>query len=437
MYFTGIREKGSYKQTIISAISGLKTNLSEKIYSVTGSQISISTYSDVANVDGGLYLSGPDILGKSLFTLYQDFEAKSFFSVEIVKYFQIFKELINAEELLLKETGSYHPLLLNSIMYYSENNTFTFLPKKLIDFLNKYQDVDLQSILYFCLDNKADNLISDKNIFLKSLAWLVYLHFLKMPKDTDNPVRRKPVFYLSDLINDVPCSFSDVLWDILHGKEDSPQRIINLFDETLDGRYPKQKLKVPVFKKIFRNTTLIIFYNALKTLLWRRKKLIILLVVLIGISAYIFRDYITGNRKIDHTAGLNAYQVVELYSKAVNDLELEVLDDLFYKRAGREIRNELSSLYVILKMSQIYGQGPADNETLNNENSASQKYGSYYLKDIEITRIQNDINPVFHLKYTKVLNTGDKNTVYSFKETIYLKEYRDHWYITEINRISD
>ncbi len=61
----------------------------------------------------------------------------------------------------------------------------------------------------------------------------------------------------------------------------------------------------------------------------------------------------------------------------------------------------------------------------------------YYLKDIEIGKIEDYENPTFFVKYTKVLNTGDEKTVYSIKETIYLKEYRDHWYITEINRILD
>ena len=117
MYFTGILEIGSFKQTMISVISGLKTHLSEKIYTVTGSEISISTFNDVVNKDGGLYLSGPEIKGSSLYELYQDFDANTFLSGGVTKYFHIFRELIKAEEVLLSKTGSYHPLLLNSILY--------------------------------------------------------------------------------------------------------------------------------------------------------------------------------------------------------------------------------------------------------------------------------------------------------------------------------
>ncbi len=165
MYFTGIREIGSSKQTMISGISGLRTHLSEKIYTVTGSEISISRFNDVVNRDGGLYLSGPEIKGSSFYELYQDFETNTFLSDRVTKYLHIFRELIKAEEVLASKIGDYHPLLLNSILYNSENNTFIFLPVKLIDFLNKYRDPDLQSILYFCFDHKPDMLTLTKACF--------------------------------------------------------------------------------------------------------------------------------------------------------------------------------------------------------------------------------------------------------------------------------
>ncbi|HEB30342.1 MAG TPA: hypothetical protein ENI15_05630 [Spirochaetes bacterium] len=437
MYFTGIREIGSSKQTMISVISGLKTHLDEKIYTVTGPELSISTFNDVVNRDGGLYLSGPEIKGSSLYELYQDFQANTFLSGSVTKYFHIFRELIKAEEVLLSKTGLYHPLILNSILYNTENNTFIFLPIKLIDFLNKYRDPDLQSILYFCFEHKPDMLTSDESVFSESLARLVYMHFIKMRKDKKGSLRPEPVFYLSDLIDDVPCFFSDVLWEVMRGKNTGLNRIVKLIDETLGGKYSEGQSGFPVWKKIFRNSSLIIFFSSLSELFERRKKLIILAIILTGIAAYMFRGYLSENRKIDYTAGLNAGQVVELYYKAVNDLDLEIVDYVFYKRAGRKIKNELGSLYVILKMRQIYGQGPAVAEELNSGNDESQSEKTYYLKDFEISESGDNETSIFFVKYTKVLNTGEEITVYSIKETLYLKEYLDHWYIIEINRIID
>jgi hypothetical protein len=437
MYFTGIRETDSSKQTMIYVISGLKSHLAEKIYTVTGLEISISTFNDVVNRDGKLYLSGPEIVGSSLYKLYQDFIENSFLSDGVTKYLKIFRELIKAEEVLERETGSYHPLLLNSILYNSENNSFIFLPIKFIDFLNKYRDPDLQGILYFCVDHNPKKPTSDESVFSQSLARLVYLHFIKMRGDKKGSVRQEPVFYLSDLIDDVPWLFSDVVWDVMHQKNTGLHWIVNLIDDTIGGNFSESQSGVPVFRKFFRNSSLIIFFNSLKGLFERRKKLIILIVILIGISAYMFRDYISENRKIDYTAGLNAGQVVELYYKALNDLDLEIVDFVFYKRAGKKIKTELSSLYVILKISQIYGQGSVDTEKLNGRDDESQSGKAYYLKNIEISESGDSENPIFFVDYIKVLNTGDENTVYSIKETIYLKEYRDHWYITEINRIID
>ena len=88
-------------------------------------------------------------------------------------------------------------------------------------------------------------------------------------------------------------------------------------------------------------------------------------------------------------------------------------------------------------MRQIYGQGPAVAEELNSGNDESQSEKTYYLKDFEISESGDNETSIFFVKYTKVLNTGEEITVYSIKETLYLKEYLDHWYIIEINRIID
>ena len=263
------------------------------------------------------------------------------------------------------------------------------------------------------------------------------MHFFKILKDKMGPVRREPVLYLSDLIDDAPFEFSDELWDVLHKKNTEIQKFVTLIEEILSGKYSEGLSRVPLLRKLFRNSSLIIFFNSLGGLFERRKKLIILVIILLGIAVYMFRDYLSENRRIDYTAGLNAGQVVDLYYRAVNDLDLEVVDYVLYRGSGRKIKSELSTLYVMLKMSQIYGQGLAGTGELNTENDEPQSGKPYYLKDIKISQSGNSENPIFLVEYTKVLNTGDENTVYSIKERIYLKEYREHWYITEINRIID
>jgi hypothetical protein len=53
---------------------------------------------------------------------------------------------------------------------------------------------------------------------------------------------------------------------------------------------------------------------------------------------------------------------------------------------------------------------------------------------VEIQELCSGVNPIFHAKYKKYISAGEELSINSFEETIYLKEYNDHWYIIRIER---
>lgn len=425
MYYTGIFEDGFSKRTIITVITGLNKFLSDPIVTVTGNKITTGTFSGPVNRGGRIFLSGVGIKGVSLLDLYLSYETQNVFSDTIKKYLGIFKDIVKASELIKNNTGFYYPLILNSIFIEPEDNSVTFLPVKLIDFLNKYQDVDKQNIIYFCIDNKRDFLNPDENALTHSLGKLIYLHFLK-----GQTAPEEPIFDIADFVKDTPRFLSDTIWDVLHGKYTGIRKLLDAIDDSLN----KENSSTPAGVSFLRSRPVVTFKHSLSVFFSRRKKLIFILLIITGISTYLFLDFILKNKRIDYTAGLNSQQVVELYFSAVDNLELDIVESIFYKRAGKDLRNELSTLYVMIKLRTVYGNIPSVPEDMSSINDKPHETKVYGLEDLEIQKIKGGESPVFSAKYTKILNTGYKNTVYSIEETIYLKKYRDHWYIVESNR---
>jgi hypothetical protein len=164
------------------------------------------------------------------------------------------------------------------------------------------------------------------------------------------------------------------------------------------------------------------------------------MIVLAGISSYLLYDYLTNKNRVDYTAGLNAEQIVELYLYGVDTLEIDIVDSVFYKRAGKEVKNELSTLYVMVKFEQAFGNvliGPEEIDeedlsgTTDKELQGKKVYG---LEDIEIQKIVNGDEPTFSAKYKKILSAGDEINVYSIVETLKLKQFKDRWYIIRSDR---
>lgn len=425
MYYTGICEDAFSKRTIISVITGLNKFLSDTIVTVTGNKISTNTFSGSVNRGGYLFLSGAVIKGVSLFELYRSYEAQNAFSDTVKMHLSIFIDVVKASELIKNKMGFYSPLILNSIFIDPEDKSITFLPVKLVDFLNKYQDVDKQNTLYFCIDNKLDFLNPDESAFTRSVGKLIYLHLLK-GQDTPGD----PVFDIADFVKDTPRFLSDTMWDVLHGKHIGIQRLLDAIDDSLN----KENSSTPAVVSFWRSRAVITFKYTLSMFFARRKKIIFLLLIITGISTYLFLDFLLKNKNIDYTAGLDSEKVVELYFHAVDNLKLDIIETIFYKRAGKEIRNELSTLYVMIKLQTVYGNIPSGPEDMGSIDEKYRETKVYGIEDLEIQKIKGGESPIFSAKYKKILNTGGENTVYSIEETIYLKKYHDHWYIVESNR---
>jgi hypothetical protein len=143
---------------------------------------------------------------------------------------------------------------------------------------------------------------------------------------------------------------------------------------------------------------------------------------------------ISGRHKTELPPGLTPRQVVDLYYKAVDELDLDLIDSLFYKHAGKKIKDELSTLYVMLRMEQAFGQKLVTPDENINSNSVPQRSKVYGIRNLHIESRGTSENPVFFATYTRVLSTEGKLYKSSIEETIYLQYINDRWYITKSER---
>ncbi len=417
MFYTGICEDASSKRTIISVINYLKKHLSEKIHVVAKNNIATYNFSQVINHNRCIFLIGFHIKGTSLYDLYCNYLPQSFFSDSTKGILEVILQVFDASEELKKESGFYPALLLNSIYLDKANLEVTFLPFKIITFINTYYEVEKQRVLYFCIGKGNKDQYTNQKALTYSLTKFIYLLLTK-----DQDVRGEPIFDISTFIPDTPRYFSDMVWNIMQEKAIDLKRFREVVQEGISQKEEGNKFKIP----LFRQKSFILFKFRLTGLLSKRWKLIFLMLIILGVVAYIIYDIITRKEAIDYTKDLNPVQVVELYFKGINNLDMDIIDSVFYKRAGKEVKNELNRLYVMQKMKSVY-----EPEAMNSNDKSTD---GYRIKNLEIEEIMDDENPVFSASYTKVIDVGNELKEYHIEETISLKKYNDHWFITKSER---
>jgi hypothetical protein len=345
--------------------------------------------------------------------------------------------------------GGFPRFLLNSIYITEDHSTITFMPYSLIDYLNTFYEDDMRQILYYpAMTNRtalirgennsgaehADTLAHD-HMFSRMIARLIYLFLTKSRRMTASGIEQSiydsSVYYLKTEMSDIPRSLADTVWNIMHGRPMQPAVLKNAIVPSLEEAADTNRIeKIPFSRK----RGVISFKEGISTFISRRWKLALIVLILMGIAFYLLSDAVLSRRQDDYTAGLAPRQVVELYFTAINTLDLNYLDAIYYKRSGKRVKDELSTVYVMLKMENAFGKRFVHPDEVTETEFDPQIHTVFGLRDLELEQIQNDDEPVFRARYTRVVSSGDRLHETMMEETIQLQFIDDHWYITKSER---
>jgi hypothetical protein len=164
----------------------------------------------------------------------------------------------------------------------------------------------------------------------------------------------------------------------------------------------------------------ILFLERAKTFLSRRWKLIAVVSAVFLALFYLISDALF--QKSSDLTGLGPQEIVSTYYRAIDRLDLQLIDELFYRGAGKSLRRDLASLYVLQKVGTAYGR-----------HSSSPEEDAEILQIENLTVIQQSDgdNPVFRATYRRVLHPDETTSIEQIEETIYLHKKDDRWYITD------
>jgi hypothetical protein len=447
LYSTGICEKYYSKRTLVSVISNLKDYLPDEIHTITKDGVQTSRFRDIINQDGCIFLKGPVIPGISLHDIYRDYTQICFSSDETKRFLNLIVLFIETVKKYSLQTGSFPQILLNGILIDKGGTKVTLLPPSIIDYLNKYQSTETQRLLFFSTGGKKNPIKTRQNVdagietdqteFTLSLARLIYLFFTK-PKPSPDTEKQSsfthtdngemPIFYLRSCVDDIPKELADTIWALMHGRIIKLQELTKIIQMSIHS--VKTGLvtgKIPFLKR----RGVIFFQHRLSVFLSHRWRYIPIVLILLGVVSYLLSDALRSRTRIDYTLGLSAVQVVELYYSSINNLNLDAIDSLFFKRSGKKIKNELSTVYVMMKMEQAFGKQLVSPDTVPDTTISLDYYSVYGIKDLVFEQISNGDDPVFIARYMRVISSADSINEYVTEEKLYLKKIKDRWYITE------
>jgi len=428
-YDTGIDDT-SARRTVIEAIKFLKSNLDAPVFTVTGGHVEQSLFTDVINTGGKVYLAGVNPSGSSLYELYRYETACSGDSALDVRKMagDVFQAALEVGE----RTGTIPGLLLNGVFYDRVTGETTFLPARILDYLTGLRIVELSNLLTVCTAGRKEK-SGDRDVLLFQTARLLYL-FLggrgtwKDQKGDLPPVPPGllggPLYDIRSLDMSAGGDISDFLWNILHKKKHRCEAAGN-FPGMLEER-PEPSPILPLLRR--RRTVELLF--AVRGFFHRRWKLIAATAAAAAVLLYLISD-IYSSRVVVQTSGLQPLEIVELYYEGMRDLDINIIDAVYYRGSGRKLKNEISTLYVTSKMEQVYNRkmSPSDEDGLPEEDGPL-----FQIRELSISQVSDGENPVFTATYMRVVNGEGGISEASLHETIYLKKYRDSWYIIESTR---
>jgi|GEM_PF-2677689 len=445
----GISDNTHSKRTIVSLIKGLRPQIPATVLIVSDEETRSHSFYDIVHEQGCMYLAGASVKGASLYDIYSDFKAASFKNSETQTFLRTVVALIDLSMKYRDVSGWFPKLLLNSIYITDNHSTITYLPYSLIDYLNTFYEDDMRQVLYYPAmihrtasikkekSSRVENegLLTDELLFSRILARLIYLFLTKNRRmnasGIEQSVYNSRVYYLKTEMNDMPNGLADTLWNIMHGKEMQlaflrGALVSSMVDETDTERIDK----IP----FSRRRGIISCKAGISAFFSRRWKLLLIVLILLGIVFYLLSDVMMSRRREDYTAGLAPRQVVELYFSAINTLDLYYLDAIYYKRSGKRVKDELSTVYVMLKMESAFGKTLVHPDEIANTEYDPQVHTVFGIRDLELDQIENDAEPVFRARYTRVISSEESLHETVMEETIQLQFIDDHWYITKSER---
>jgi hypothetical protein len=450
LFSTGICDTTHSKRTIVSLMKGLRLHIPSPLYVISNHTIKKEWFSDMYNERGCFYLSGAEVEGQSLYSLYCAFNSDSFKDKGAASFLRYTVSLIDTAMIFNSTHETFPPLLLNSIYISDNGRTFTYLPSPLIDYLNTFLDDDMRKISYYpiahggAIQNPLESGMRiapsvntiDQFHFSHMLARLIYLFFTKNTRITDagteQNVYSNRLYYVKTEMRDVPDRLADMLWNILHGKQIHPAQLKRVLIESLNAESDHGTSdRVP----LSRRRSVISFKAGFTAFLGRRWKLLLIALVLVGIAFYLLSDAVLSQKRIDPTAGLDPIQVVELYFEAVNTLDLNYLDAIYYKRSGKRVKDELSTVYVMLKMESAFGKARFHPDDIEIGGFDPERDSVYGISDLELEQLENDATPIYKASYKRIISSGEMLYETAMEETIQLQFIDDHWYITESERV--
>jgi hypothetical protein len=456
LYSTGICESTHAKRTIVSLITGLKRLLPSPVVTLRRGELNEHSFTEVVTENGCIHLKGYAVPGQSLYQLYQEKRPRLFYSQATRSFLRCVLAVIDAAVQYRNRYGGFPFLIMNGVYVTGDLGEVSFLPGAVVDHLNAYYDDALRQVVYYpCTERRTKRrqgppgeasdsgkyfgpgrLPVQEYTFTHTLARLLYFFFVGPEQKKIRTGRESSTLYLITEIEDAPASIADLLWDILRGGEvplerlrDTLETCLRETDETRNGRRPTAR--VPFSKR----RGVIHFKTGLYEWFGRRWRLLLVVCIVCAIGVYLLGDALNARNSQDHTAGLSAGQVVELYYEAVNDLNLEVIDSIFYRRSGKQVRDELSTVYVMLKMESAFGKNLVSPDDIG-ENGFQPEYHSVFgIDDLELELLENGSNPVYRASYVRVISSAEELHTNRMVETIHLKYIADHWYITKSERV--
>jgi hypothetical protein len=453
LFFTGICEHTHSKRTLVSLITELRKKLPAEVITLRGKSVSRYSFSEVFTRNRCVYIGGHRVSGRSLDHIYENCRIERFKTEETRALIRFFIKLIDAAKQYRDLTGAYPTLLMNSIYAAEDGSEITFLPYELIDYLNTFHNETLRRTLYLPIHlggwarkarrGKAvaggktggTSSLAAENEFVRTLGWLLYLCLTRRKQESaleKTPGSRGAMaLYLGSLIKDAPAMLSDTLWSVQHGGDLSVDRLRDVLIASLQQDTSGDRAApVPLLKR----PTVIRLEAGLFSFASRRWKLLALVVILIGVGAYLLSDALSSRNRVDYTAGLSPRQVVELYYRGVHELDLEIIDAVFYRRAGKRIRDELSTVYVMLRMETAFGKVLVQPEDIDVQGYQPERHSVFGVVDLDVQQTRNGARPVFHARYRRIISSGEELRAYHMEETIYLEYIDNRWYITESDR---
>ena len=450
LFDTGICESTHSKRTIVSLLTGLKTRIPATIHVVSRDQVILKSFNDIVTESGCIYFRGASIKGQSLYDLYVNYGATAFENNETKRFLQSVIALIDTSMKYSNLSGGYPVLLLNSIYVTDDASTVTYLSYSLMDYLNTFYDDDTRQVIYYpAMMNRSSGMKSRKHIegrnleeklveehtYNQFLARLMYLFFTKFRRTAEEHNGKSGfdgrIYYLKTEMNDIPRSLADTIWDTMRGKQLSldslREAIVSASSEKpLQGRTEK----IPFGRK--RNV--LTFRIGIAGFLSRRWKLVVIALIIFGVALYLFSDALKSRKREDYTAGLQPRQVVELYYEAINNLDLDVVEAIYYRRAGKTVRDELSTVYVMLKMEGAFGKRFLHPDELAEDEFQPHMHTVFGIRDLELELVQDGSQPLFRAEYLRVISSGEKLHTTEIVEMIQLQYIDNHWYITKSDR---